>query len=99
MSLRVVHVGDERSAAGFRLAGARVLTPARGAEAAALQAACAEGELVLLDSTIAAALPPALLREACATLHPLVLVIADVDGAVPVPDIALRLRTQLGLSA
>jgi len=95
----VVHVGDERSAAGFRLAGARVLTPARGEEAAALRTARAAGELVLLDATIAAALPEAMLREACAALQPLVLVIADVDGAVPVPDIAARLRTQLGLSA
>lgn len=95
----VVHVGDVRSTAGFRLAGARVFTPARGEEAAALQAARAAGDLVLIDSTVAAALPEATLREACAALHPLVLVIADVDGAVPVPDLAARLRVQLGLSA
>jgi vacuolar-type H+-ATPase subunit F/Vma7 len=95
----VVHLGDERSTAGFRLAGARVLMPARGEEAAALQTARAWGGLVLVDSTIAAALPEATLREACAALQPLVLVVADVDAAVPVPDIAARLRTQLGLSA
>lgn len=94
----VVHVGDARSAAGFRLAGARVLTPARGDEAAALQDARAAADLVLVDSTVAAALPEAILREAVTALHPLVLVIGDVDGAVPVPDIAARLRTQLGLS-
>jgi len=76
-----------------------VLTPTRGEEAAALRTARAEGELVLLDSAVAAALPEATLREACTALHPLVLVIGDVDGAVPVPDIAVRLRTQLGLSA
>jgi vacuolar-type H+-ATPase subunit F/Vma7 len=97
--LNAVYVGEERSAAGFRLAGARVLTPARGEEAAALQSARAQGELVLLDSAVAVALPEATLREACAALHPLVLVIGDVDAAVPVPDIAARLRTQLGLSA
>ena len=46
----------------------------------------------------AAGWPEAALREAITALHPLVLVIGDVDEAVPVPDIAARLRTQLGLS-
>lgn len=100
--LRVVHLGDERSAAGWRLAGADARVPSPGREAAALAEALNEAraaDLVILSSTVAAALPEPLLREAAAALSPLLLVVPDPDGAAPVPDIALRLRTQLGLVA
>ncbi len=97
--LRVVHLGDERSAAGWRLAGAAAHVPSPGHEAAALAEARAGADLVILSSTIAAALPEPLLREAASALSPLLLVVPDPDGAAPVPDIALRLRTQLGLAA
>ena len=95
----VVHLGDERSAAGLRLAGVLSRVPAPGTEAEALAQARQGAVLVLLDAGVAARLPPALLREAAAALSPLLLVLPDVDGRVPVPDIAERLRTQLGLSA
>jgi len=95
----VCFVGDERAAAGWRLAVAAVRTPRHGEEAAVLQAARADAALVLLASTVAAALPEATLRAATAALSPLVLVLPDPDGAVPVPDIAARLRTQLGMQS
>lgn len=95
----IVHLGDERSAAGLRLAGVTSTVPAAGTEARALALARQDAALVLLDAGFAARLPPALLREAAAALSPLLLVLPDVDGRVPVPDLAERLRQQLGLSA
>ena len=95
----VVHLGDERSAAGLRLAGVKTCVPAAGTEAEALARARQGAALVLLDAGVAARLPPALLREAAAALSPLLLVLPSVDGCVPVPDLAERLRQQLGLSA
>ncbi len=95
----VIFVGDERSAAGWRLAGVAVVVPRPGAEAAALALARENAELVLLGSTTAAALPEPLRREAALALRPLLLELADPDGAVPVPDLAARLRNQLGMQA
>ena len=52
-----------------------------------------------LGVPVAACRPAALLREASAALAPLVLVLPDIDGSVPPPDLAERLRQQLGLAA
>ena len=92
-----VYLGDEVSGAGFRLAGMQVRVPERGTEAAALAAARAEAPLVLVSASIAARIGEADLRAARAALAPLVLVVPDIDNATPVPDLASRLRRQLGL--
>jgi len=92
-----VYLGDEASAAGYRLAGARVAVPEPGTEAAALATARAEAPLVLVSAAIAARLPEPDLRSALAALTPLTLIVPDLTGAVPVPDVAARLRRQLGL--
>jgi vacuolar-type H+-ATPase subunit F/Vma7 len=94
-----VYLGDEVSAAGWRLAGASVRTPALGDEAAALAWARAQAPLVLVSSAVAAAIGEATLRAALSALAPLVLIVPDLHGAVPLPDLAARLRTQLGLEA
>jgi len=92
-----IFLGDEVSAAGFRLAGLQVRTPQRGEETTALSAARADAPLVLVSATIAARVAERELRAALAALTPLVLIVPDIDGATPVPDLALRLRRQLGL--
>src|SRR5512137_2261075 len=92
-----VYLGDEVSAAGFRLAGMQVRVPERGAESAAFASARADAPLVLVSATVAARLTDAELRAARAALAPLVLVVPDLDGATAVPDLAARLRRQLGL--
>jgi len=94
-----VYIGDEVTAAGFRLAGLRVHVPETGDEAAVLASACAEAPLVLVSADVAARIAEPDLRAAQAALTPLVLVVPDLAGAVPVPDLALRLRRQLGLEA
>ncbi len=94
-----LYLGDEVSAAGYRLAGARVHTPRVGAETAALGWARSHSPLVLVSSAVAAAIADTELREALAAPAPLVLIVPDLQGEVPLPDLATRLRAQLGLEA
>ena len=94
-----VYLGDELSAAGYRLAGAIVRTPRAGEEAAALAWARTQAPLVLLSAPVAAGIAQAVLRSALSALAPLVLIVPDLQGDVPLPDLAARLRGQLGLEA
>jgi vacuolar-type H+-ATPase subunit F/Vma7 len=94
-----VYLGDEVSAAGYRLAGALVHTPRAGEEGAALAWARAQAPLVLLSAPVAAAVPEPVLRAAVSATAPLVLIVPDLQGRVPLPDLAARLRAQLGLEA
>ncbi|HSC62733.1 MAG TPA: V-type ATP synthase subunit F [Caldimonas sp.] len=94
-----LYLGDEVSAAGYRLAGVRVRTPAPGEATAALAEACAQAPLVLVSSAVAAAIGERALRAALSALAPLVVVVPDLEGDIPVPDLAARLRAQLGLEA
>jgi len=92
-----VYLGDEVSAAGFRLAGVEVRVPQRGDETAALSSARADAPLVLVAATVAARVVAGELRAAVAALTPLVLIVPDIDRATPVPDLARRLKKLLGL--
>ena len=94
-----VYIGDEISAAGWRLAGARVAMPGPGEETAALNAACAGAPLVLVSAAVAVRMDAAALATAASALAPLVLVVPDPQGAVAPADLAGRLRAQLGLEA
>jgi vacuolar-type H+-ATPase subunit F/Vma7 len=94
-----VYLGDEVSAAGYRLAGALVRTPPAGDETAALAWARAQAPLVLVSAPVAAGIAAGALRAALAALTPLVLIVPDLRGEVPLPDLAARLRAQLGLEA
>jgi vacuolar-type H+-ATPase subunit F/Vma7 len=94
-----VYLGDAVSAAGYRLAGALVRTPSAGEEASALAWARAHAPLVLLSSSVASHIGEAVLRAALSALAPLVLIVPDLHGEVPLPDLATRLRSQLGLDA
>ncbi len=94
-----VFLGDEVSAAGFRLAGAIVRTPARGDETAAFLAARRDAALILVSADVATRIDPATLRGAQMATAPLVAIVPDVTGAAAPPDLAARLRTQLGLEA
>jgi vacuolar-type H+-ATPase subunit F/Vma7 len=95
----VVYLGDEISAAGYRLAGAGVRVPRAGEEAQALAWARSQAELVLVSAAVAAAIGDVVLRAALSAVSPLVLIVPDPEGRAPVPDLAARLRTQLGLEA
>ncbi|WP_137893150.1 V-type ATP synthase subunit F [Ramlibacter sp. 2FC] len=93
-----IFLGDEVSAAGFRLAGARARVPAPGEEASFLEQARREAELVLLSAECAARIPAPLLRRALTAPLPLVLVVPDLLGRAEPPDLAARLLAQLGIA-
>ena len=92
-----VFIGDEVSAAGYRLAGADTPTVAYEQATAALAQARRSAPLVLLTASMAAAVDAVALRQALAATSPLVLVVRDLDGRTAPPDLAARLRAQLGM--
>jgi len=97
MTTTLAYVGDPVEAAGFRLAGARVYTPAPGAEAAALAQARAAARVVLLSPQIASALPRAELEAALAALEPLTAIVPRDGGEATAVDPSERVQAQLGL--
>ena len=98
MTARIVFVGDEIAAAGFRLAGARVRSPGTGEETAALREERTRAALILVAARTAARIAPAELRRALAAVSPLVLVVPDGEAGEAAGDIAARVRLQLGVS-
>jgi vacuolar-type H+-ATPase subunit F/Vma7 len=93
------YIGDEISAAGYRLAGALVTVPGEGEATEALAAARGSSPLVLVSAAVAAGIDAAQLRAAMMALQPLVLIVPDAQGEAPLPDLAARLRGQLGMEA
>lgn len=94
-----VFIGDEVAAAGFRLAGADVRIAPPGAEAATLEAARASAPLVMVDAAVARRLPAEILRAAVRAPAPITVVVPDLQGEAASPDLAQRLRRQLGIDA
>lgn len=93
----VIYIGDELTAAGFRLAGAQIRLPAAGEEATSLAQAQADGQLILVSADVAARIPRESLGAALAALTPLTLVVPDLLGRQPAPDRAQRLRRRMGM--
>jgi vacuolar-type H+-ATPase subunit F/Vma7 len=92
-----IYVGDEVNGAGFRLAGVEVRVPDPGAAAEVLDKARAQAPLVLVSAAVAAELPESQLAAAVAARTPLTVVVPDPVGGTPLPDLAKRLRGQLGM--
>lgn len=97
MMKRPCFVGDELSAAGFRLAGFRTETPMPGQEAVSLREAREVADLVVITAELAAHVPESELRRWQTALRPLLLVVADMRGRMNAPDLGAGLRRQLGL--
>ncbi len=96
----VVYLGDEATAAAYRLAGVRAIAPDPADAAGALRRAADDGaELVLLAAPLAARLPVAVLEDALQGEHPLVAIAADAFGRQAPPDLAREVRAALGIEA
>lgn len=97
MPLTSIFLGDEMSAAGYRLAGVDACVPKPGDEAACLETALKEARLVLVGSRCARAISPATLEAALTLLSPLVMVVPDWDGTPLATSPAIKVRQVLGL--
>jgi len=91
-------LGDEVSAAGFRLAGVEVHVPEPAETPALFRRLCAEVDLLLVTAETAGNLPEGVLDRVLAAGRPLVLVVPDSRGRVQPADIAARVRRQLGMA-
>jgi vacuolar-type H+-ATPase subunit F/Vma7 len=95
---RVVYIGDEITAAGFRLAGLETQVTNGGGAVTALQAALdGEHDCVLFSGEFAGSVPPALLQQALAGIEPLFAVVPDIRGLAAPPDLVREVRNALGI--
>ena len=91
------YIGDEATAAGFRLAGVRVVVPSRGEEGAVLAGVREHASLIMISAAVASRIPAHELARAEVALAPLTLIVPDFREELPPPDLATRVRAQLGL--
>ena len=95
---RIVYVGGEVTAAGFRLAGVDARVASANDAAAMLRQAFSERpDCVLLDGTLVDGVPPAELECALVALSPLFAVVPDIRGRGKPPDLARTARNALGI--
>lgn len=93
-----VYIGDAVSAAGYRLAGLRVHVLSTTDDVhMEIEHACHDASLVLLGADLAGQLPVVELDRLLSRVAPAVVVVPDVRGQAVLPDLARRLRQQLGV--
>jgi vacuolar-type H+-ATPase subunit F/Vma7 len=90
-------IGDEVSAAGYRLCGVKVHIADRSNALSLINQACKRASLVLIGSSTAACLDNAQLDQLLANIAPPVLVVPEIAGRQSVPDITTRIHKQLGM--
>ena len=92
-----VFIGDELTAAGFRLTGIDTIVPQPEAAGEALRAARKKAALIIMTADFARQVPADELEAALIAEAPAVAVVPDVLFSTPVPDLARRLRRALGI--
>lgn len=90
-------IGDEVSAAGYRLCGIDVHVADKQNAWSLIKKSCERASLVLVSSSTVQQLRSSELDELLASIQPPVLVVPDVRGLHEVPDIVSRINKQLGL--
>ena len=93
----IVFIGDAVTAAGFRLAGVATEVPDPEALAGAVEAARGATRVLVMTAGAHAALPPALARALDAADTPLLALVPDAQGQVPVADMEAEVRRALGI--
>jgi len=91
------YIGDEVSAAGYRLCGVDAHASDRHNASSLVRQACERASLVLVGSSAAQHLPGTELDTLLASVSPPVLIVPDFCGSQAVPDIATRIHKQLGM--
>ena len=92
----IVFIGDEITALGYRLAGARVVV-APDDVVACFEQAMREASLLVITGEYAAKLPERVLEPALRKISPPVVIVPDVERRVAAPDLARRVRRELGV--
>jgi len=98
--MRPVFIGDEVTAAAYRLAGLDVRVAAPAEVAALWTSALREAPpLILITAECAAALSATEFEAALARFDPPVAIVSDVGGRAPLPDFMAQVRASLGIGA
>ena len=92
-------IGDEVTAAAFRLAGLAVHTPEPGDLPATFDRVLDESSLVLITAGMALRLPPGMLEAAVRSASPPVAVIEGAVGDTAPPDLERAVRSALGVDS
>ena len=92
-----IYIGDELSAAGYRLAGMRVHSPGPDDVLEVFRRAREETELLLLSVEKARQLPAAELNQALCELTPQIIIVPDIRQRLQMRDLPTRIRTELGV--
>ena len=92
-----VFIGDEVTAAGFRLAGVRIRTPKAEDLAAVITWAKRNTSLILITAECVAMLDEEQRASLVQQLQPPVVVVPDIRVKTPIQDLATHLRAQLGV--
>jgi vacuolar-type H+-ATPase subunit F/Vma7 len=93
----VAFVGDEISAAAYRLCGVRVSVADRTNASSQVKKACEQSSLVLLGSNVVQYLAVTEREALLANVAPPVLVVPDITGKEKVPEMATLVHKQLGM--
>lgn len=97
---RIVYIGDEATAAGFRLAGLDTRIAGPGDAAETLRRALGEpNDCVLFDAGLSEFVPSPELDAALAAEAPLFAVVPDIRGRGAPPPLAHTVRNALGIES
>lgn len=94
-----IFIGDELTAAGYRLAGLEIRVPGPGEAGAVLEAArAADPPLILLTAERSNEIDPGYLDHALQSARPPLHLVTDAGARVDVPDLPARIRRRIGVS-
>jgi vacuolar-type H+-ATPase subunit F/Vma7 len=92
-----IFIGDELTAAGFRLTGIETIVPAAKDVGGAFDDARARAGLIIITAELARAIPAAALEAARLAETPALAIVPDVRFTAEPPDLSGRLRRVLGI--
>jgi len=96
---RVAFIGDEISAAGYRLAGAAVFSPSAKDVHKTFVEVSGKVDVVMITAEASRHIAEPLMADALAATSPLVMVIEDVRARVSPADLEKQMHAILGLDA
>jgi len=92
-----IFIGDEISAAGFRLAGMLTRSPEPEQLKNTLEWACEQAQLIMITAEYLAMLDPQLQDDCLLREMPVIVIVPDIRNRVAVTDFSTQLRKKLGM--